>query len=91
MVTSNERVSDSREGQHRENLRRDGLTPPDGRDRGAAGRIVLAFLAVGALAVLGSLPPTPEQHGSRFERHALTSAAPQLVAMPEVSWSDPAR
>jgi hypothetical protein len=83
MVTSNGISLDSRDGQHRDNLRRDGLTPPAGKDRGAAGRIALAFLAVVALAVLGSLPAAKEESGRRIERLAV----PGSVPTPEIALS----
>jgi hypothetical protein len=85
MVISNGIPLDSRDGQHRENLRRDGLTPMAGNDdRGAVGRIALAFLAVFGLAVLGSLPPAKEESGRRIERLAVAGSvpAPQIVPNP---------
>jgi hypothetical protein len=90
MVTSNGILPDSREGQHRDNLRRDGLIPPAGEDRGAAVRIALAIAGVIALAVIGSLPAAHGNRDGSSERFALTGAASQIVAESATSRNRPA-
>ena len=76
MVTADGNFLESRDTLHLDNLRRDGLRPPAGKDCGAVGRIALAALAVVALALLGSLTPGNEVDRQRIERIALPGSAP---------------
>jgi len=76
MATAKRISLDSRDGLHRDILRRDGLLPLSGSERGAAGRIAVALLAVFGLALLGSLPAAKEKDGQRIERLALPGSVP---------------
>jgi len=91
MVGSNGNLPDSREAQHRDILRRDGLIPPAGEARGATVRIGLAIAGVIGLAVIGSLPAVNDERDGWSARVALIGAPPQIVAGPENFRNEPAR